>query len=54
MTARKRVQTSSASSDGIPFKGLIRRVLVAREVEKVQAWLANWLTALRRIGTINF
>ncbi len=47
------MQTSSGSSDGISFKGVIRRILVAIEVEKVQAWLANWLTALRLVGTIN-
>jgi len=47
------VQTSSGSSDGNRFKGVIRRILVAIEVEKVQAWLANWLTALRLVGTIN-
>lgn len=47
------MQTSSASSDDISFKGVIRRMLLAIEVEKVQAWLANWLTALRRVGTTN-
>ena len=53
MTARKRVQTSTASSDGIPFRGVMRRVLVATEAEKSAACFANRLTALGVVGTIN-
>lgn len=47
------MQNWSGPFDDIPFKGVIRRMLLAIEVEKVQAWLANWLTALRRVGTTN-